>query len=366
MQEFWIDSVTGAILARELAIHLRRTNPDDDFVSGLLRDLGELLLWQAFPERWDEHVTRHGLRLIADPCAAERDTFGIDHADISAELLQRWKIPPEIVEPIRHHHQPERLAGSVPSWHARAELLAFAAQLAQLDKVVQDPALLDGLLATAQNRYNLSQPELVTFLQQIVPKVDEFAQLVNQDIGQCPDYAAILAAGNAELVNLAMTQNQDQPSDQLDLATTIRLSGIRSPAKPTSAQPMQATQSTADTQLPRFRKEFLTHFPRSGCLLGEYALRRQIGSGAMGLVFQAFEARLQRDVAVKLLAPQLAAISMARRRFVREARLAAAIQHENVVAIYAIGEADGIPYLAMEYVRVAVWKARSNSVVRSP
>ncbi|MBA4067022.1 MAG: serine/threonine protein kinase, partial [Isosphaera sp.] len=63
-----------------------------------------------------------------------------------------------------------------------------------------------------------------------------------------------------------------------------------------------------------------------------------------------FEPSLARLVAVKLLVPQLAADPTARRRFVREARSVAAVQHENVVTVYAVREEAGVSYLAMEYV----------------
>lgn len=353
LQDFWIGSVAGAILARELAIRQRRPSPDDDFVAGLLRDLGELLLRQAFPDRWREHQERQRARLLAEPCAAERDSFGIDHAEISAELLHRWHIPPEIVEPIRYHHEPDRLTAGTPSLQARAELLRFAALLTRLDEVTQDPLLLNGVLSTAQVRYNLPLPDLIAFLEQVVPKVDEFARLVNQDIGQCPDYAAVLAAGSAELVSLSVANQRSRLSQAGEVVTTVRLSAVRGPGSVAQSQSVVAAPvpTKAAEALPQFRSAFLSHFPKTGCLLGDYELRRLIGSGAMGLVFQAFEPRLGRDVAVKLLAPQLAAVPVARQRFAREARMAAAIQHENVVAIYAIGEADGIPFLTMEYVR---------------
>ncbi|MBY0261169.1 MAG: HDOD domain-containing protein, partial [Phycisphaerales bacterium] len=76
-RDYWVKSVGGAIIARELAAHARRPCPDDDLVAGLLRDLGEVLLRQALPAAWDDHVARHGPRLVDDPCGAEVESFGI-------------------------------------------------------------------------------------------------------------------------------------------------------------------------------------------------------------------------------------------------------------------------------------------------
>ncbi|MBN9520412.1 serine/threonine protein kinase, partial [bacterium] len=76
----------------------------------------------------------------------------------------------------------------------------------------------------------------------------------------------------------------------------------------------------------------------------------QLGRGAMGVVFRAYEPSLDREVAVKVLAPELAADPAARQRFAREARVAAAIRHDNAVAVYAVREQGGVTYLAMELV----------------
>ncbi len=81
--------------------------------------------------------------------------------------------------------------------------------------------------------------------------------------------------------------------------------------------------------------------------LGHYQLLAVIGQGGMGVVFRAFDERLQRTVAVKALGPQYAGNSLSRLRFQREAKAAAAISHDHVVPIYHVDEANGVPYLVM-------------------
>jgi serine/threonine protein kinase len=76
-----------------------------------------------------------------------------------------------------------------------------------------------------------------------------------------------------------------------------------------------------------------------------------IGAGGMGVVFRAHEPALDRVVALKAMLPALAASDLARKRFLREARLAAAIQHDHVVTVFLTGEDRGIPYLAMPFLR---------------
>jgi serine/threonine-protein kinase len=87
-----------------------------------------------------------------------------------------------------------------------------------------------------------------------------------------------------------------------------------------------------------------------GTRLGPYEIVGQIGVGGMGIVYRARDPRLERDLAIKVLAAEQAD-ALARERFVREARAASSLNHPHIVTIYDVGEADGIgSYFAMELV----------------
>lgn len=83
--------------------------------------------------------------------------------------------------------------------------------------------------------------------------------------------------------------------------------------------------------------------------LGHYDIIRVLGQGAFGIVLQASDRRLQRQVALKVLSPHLATTSPPRKRFLREARSCAAIKHPNVVHLYDVADTP-IPFIAMELV----------------
>jgi serine/threonine protein kinase len=85
--------------------------------------------------------------------------------------------------------------------------------------------------------------------------------------------------------------------------------------------------------------------------LGPYRVLKVLGAGAMGIVFQAEDPHLRRLVALKVMRPTLAASAEFHRRFLREARLAAAIEHEHIVTVYQVGEDRGVPFLAMQLLR---------------
>jgi serine/threonine-protein kinase len=74
-----------------------------------------------------------------------------------------------------------------------------------------------------------------------------------------------------------------------------------------------------------------------------------IGHGGMGIVLKGFEAALNRFVAIKVLAPRLATSGAARKRFAREAQAAAAVIHENVIAIHRVDQSHELPFLVMPY-----------------
>src|SRR5437773_1011756 len=76
-----------------------------------------------------------------------------------------------------------------------------------------------------------------------------------------------------------------------------------------------------------------------------------VGRGGMGVVLKAFDEKLHRVVAIKVLAPQLAASATARKRFLREAHAAAAVAHEHVIAIHEVeDQAAPVPYLVMQFI----------------
>jgi serine/threonine protein kinase len=88
----------------------------------------------------------------------------------------------------------------------------------------------------------------------------------------------------------------------------------------------------------------------AGSQIAGYTIEEQIGRGGMAVVYRASDKRLNRHVAVKILAPELASDAGYRQRFLREMRAAAAVDHPNIVPVFDAGEADGALFIAMRYV----------------
>ncbi len=84
--------------------------------------------------------------------------------------------------------------------------------------------------------------------------------------------------------------------------------------------------------------------------MGDYRLLRPLGGGAMGIVYLAEEDQTGRHVALKVVRPEYAFFDRAQRRFRREVETTARLRHPNIVAVQAVGQADGVPFLVMEHV----------------
>src|SRR5438034_9850469 len=88
----------------------------------------------------------------------------------------------------------------------------------------------------------------------------------------------------------------------------------------------------------------------AGTRLGRYEIRSQLGKGGMGEVYLAEETKLNRKVAIKILPAEVASDQERMRRFVQEAKAAAALNHPNIAHIYEIGETAGLNFIVMEFI----------------
>jgi len=142
----------------------------------------------------------------------------------------------------------------------------------------------------------------------------------------------------------ALLRAHDQPDSLLDRPAVA-------PHDPNSASTRTFGPEGGAAQNDEVPLGFLTPSTRPDSLgrIMHYEVLQVLGQGGFGIVFRAFDEVLQRVVAVKVLAPQLAATSPARKRFLREARTSGAIRHENVVQVHEVGEAP-LPYLVMEFI----------------
>jgi len=165
-------------------------------------------------------------------------------------------------------------------------------------------------------------------------------------------YLEQICDGNAELLSQVeeLLKTHEQASQFLEtpaVATDTSMAQTLVTDSPHSDEDPRAERASAEAEI----RKYLQPSSRAGWLgrLAHYDIEAILGRGAFGIVAKAFDAKLHRVVAIKLMNPELASTSPPRKRFLREARTAAAVTHENIVAIHAVEE-EPIPYLVMEYI----------------
>jgi serine/threonine protein kinase len=109
---------------------------------------------------------------------------------------------------------------------------------------------------------------------------------------------------------------------------------------------MMSVETLDDSPISSVVERFPSLSP--GHNLGNFEILESVGRGGMGEVYRAADLRLKREVAIKVLSPGLD--QSARYRFLQEAQAASALNHPNIVTVYDVGETDGVPYIAMEFV----------------
>lgn len=105
MDSFWHHSVYTSLVARNLAAQCNLPGRETTFVTGLLHDVGQLVIYNQLPRQAGEILARIDERENTT-CAIEREVLGFDHTEVGAELLQLWELPQSLWEPVRFHHTP--------------------------------------------------------------------------------------------------------------------------------------------------------------------------------------------------------------------------------------------------------------------
>jgi serine/threonine protein kinase len=166
----------------------------------------------------------------------------------------------------------------------------------------------------------------------------------------CRDLLALLARDAARDAAVSTLRDASDTGIKL-IETQLSLIGRRSangdPALMATAAAGAAREPDEPDELDQLRAKKLVTPNLSGRTLGRYALLDRIGVGAMGVVYRADDVGLGRQVALKLLHQPDEALT---ERLVREARSMAQVNHPHVVAVYDVGVADGMTYIAMELV----------------
>lgn len=208
-QRYWKSSISGAIVAHELSQRLKARDAEDDMAAGLLRDIGDLVLQQLFPDVARTIAAQSDETLIEGQCDVEEAHYGLNHAEVSAYILERWRLPADMTEAIRWHHHPDQGKYSTPGAEARAFTLHFATRATQLLFYPNQPKVLKALHELSHSRFGMNEDDVFAFLKPLSKKVSDFAALLQVDMGEGDDFSSALTRASDALVHLSLSASAD-------------------------------------------------------------------------------------------------------------------------------------------------------------
>ena len=204
---YWKSSVTVAMVCRELAVRRRWLDPDSELVAGLLCDMGILLLRETFPVEYEKVAAHPPADLHSTLCEIEEKEIGVNHAEAGAHFLRRWKLAEDLTEAIRCHHRPVE---APPACRDRAFLLSFASLIARMHQTEDQAVLLAQIVRMAQaSRYGLHDEQLFSFLDALHEKTNEFAALLEVDLGPLESFSNLFVRATENLTQLAVEASLD-------------------------------------------------------------------------------------------------------------------------------------------------------------
>lgn len=208
------------------------------------------------------------------------------------------------------------------------------------------------------------------------PQADELRQLLegslsSEQVQACTDHMDSCQGCQSRLENLATDgTNLSSIVESIDESGPPANSGYWAAARQLEASVEETFVPVATARRREVSLSFLEPASDSAYLgrLAQFDVMRILGRGGMGVVLEAFDSRLQRNVALKVLDPEFAGDEISRQRFCREARAAASITHENVVAVHQVEKSseEGLPFLVMQLITGESLEQRLNRQKRLP
>jgi len=202
LKQFWKHSLACALLAKALATLTSYPNPEQAYLTGLLHNIGELILETNHPEDYDEvlrHYEDHSDQAndLAGQIELENELFLTNHSDVGAWLADEWCLGEFASDAIRFHHAPLK---SVLDSHHLVKLIFLSSQLSK-DNALKDPASFE----FAEGMFDLSAALTKEIVVQIQNEVVEIANSLNIDISSNGD-----SSQETEIDNKKQTELADQ------------------------------------------------------------------------------------------------------------------------------------------------------------
>ncbi|HMO86671.1 MAG TPA: HDOD domain-containing protein [Lacipirellulaceae bacterium] len=198
---YWNTTLARAVAAREVSEKLFKRSGDEAFLAGLLQDLGVLVMLRELGGPYAALVTQ-AMSCQADLGALEQTALGFDHVQLTAGLLNHWRMPPSLVRAVTEPRQARRMAKSRDPHAPLVRVLHLAELLAQL--VGQHRlSVLPDLLEAGQEYCDLDKARLNELVASLEPKGRQLADILSIDAARSDEYAQVLLRAHEAMSRVA-------------------------------------------------------------------------------------------------------------------------------------------------------------------
>lgn len=179
---FWRRSLTTGILSSKFADTLAPQKRDELFIGGLLADVGVVILAKALPSKYAPAAEQYRPHGTDDWIADEYNLMGVEHGEVSAMVLEQWKLPSELVEAVRNHHAaPGDPAGKSQDM-LLAQIIGGASLIARVLCEATRPETAAAACVAAMDRVNFDVQVLVAGLEGIDDDIKQMADLLGVEV----------------------------------------------------------------------------------------------------------------------------------------------------------------------------------------
>ena len=222
LEWFWTTTLSRAVAAREISENLWGRPGDDVFLAGLLQDIGVLMLLGQLQEPYAQFLT-HVIDGHLDLQQVEVESMGFGHTELSAALLEHWKMPEQLVEAISERRDSQLLQQKETPAAEMARILHLAGLLAEL--VAQRRlGVLPELLEVGEVYCGLDKQMLNQIVESLQPKVEQLAEVLSLDLCDGNDYPSILVEAHAQMAQL--TETLAEPMSRISTAESPTYEGV--------------------------------------------------------------------------------------------------------------------------------------------
>ena len=201
---FWRRSVTTAVAA-ELVKNFIQKKDDDIFVTALLQDLGLLILCLSKGKEYDEFLTACRPGKSTSLIKLEQQKYQFDHQQISHTLINSWKLPPSIAEPVLYHHEPEK---APEKYRQTAEILSMADLLSTIYYGTETSENVLLLHNQMEMLFGIDKQQTNELLDDVAQKSIDIMGIFDLNPGQMRPYSQMLQEANDELGRLNLSYEQ--------------------------------------------------------------------------------------------------------------------------------------------------------------